>query len=233
MSSTCPHNTANFGPLTAETSSGVWGTQQISTGFPSCLRYCRDVTHRRPTKLRTMFGRLLGWYTIYTFLGAVAPGRILSGAKFTLRPSLAFAYIGSVTARHSSSGRQPNFAASYKDWNYGTFAKGLYSVGRPSRWASAHITVLICKSGDVRYKLLCLVHACGGFRDRPFATSSTMISAFGVACAAYWHSLFLAMIAVFVPVDIQLKELRLELAMTRSPAIAEGPRDAGVPVEIW
>jgi len=27
---------------------------------------------------------------------------------FTLRPSLAFSYIGSVTARHSSSRRQPN-----------------------------------------------------------------------------------------------------------------------------
>jgi len=29
---------------------------------------------------------------------------ILPGAKFTLRPSLAFSYIGSVTVRHSSSG---------------------------------------------------------------------------------------------------------------------------------
>ena len=26
MSSTCPHNTVNFGPLTAEIGSGVWGT---------------------------------------------------------------------------------------------------------------------------------------------------------------------------------------------------------------
>jgi len=25
----------------------------------------------------------------------------------------------------------------------------------------------------------------------------------------------------------------LDLSMTRNPAIAEGPRDAGVPVEIW
>jgi len=40
-----------------------------------------------------------------------------------------------------------------------------------------------------------------------------MISAFGVAYTAYWHSLFLAMTSVFVPADIQLKELRLELAM--------------------
>jgi len=39
------------------------------------------------------------------------PSGILPGAKFTLRPSLAFSYIGGVTARHSSSGRQPNCGA--------------------------------------------------------------------------------------------------------------------------
>jgi len=31
-------------------------------------------------------------------LGAVAPNRILPGAKFTLRPCLVFSYIGSFTA---------------------------------------------------------------------------------------------------------------------------------------
>jgi len=35
-----------------------------------------------------MFGRLLGWYTIYTFWGLLPPNRILSGAKFTLQNSL-------------------------------------------------------------------------------------------------------------------------------------------------
>jgi len=110
MFSTCLHTMANVGPLTAEIGSGVWAPQQTSTVFVSCLRYCSDVAHRRPTKLRTMFDRLLGWYTRYTH------------AKLTLRPSLAFAYIGSVTARHSSSRRQPNFGAWYKEWNYGTFA---------------------------------------------------------------------------------------------------------------
>jgi len=98
--------------------------QQISTGFASCLLCCSDVAHRRPTKLCKMFGRLLGCYIIYTFSGAVAPNRILPGAKFTLRPSLGFSYIGSVTARHCSSVRQPNFAAWYKEWNYRTFAEG-------------------------------------------------------------------------------------------------------------
>jgi len=76
-----------------------------------------------------IFGRLLGWYTMYTFLGLLPPDGILPRAKFTSRPSLAFLYIGSVTARHSSSWCKPNFAA--------------YSAGRPSRWASVHILVTI------------------------------------------------------------------------------------------
>ena len=43
--------------------------------------------------------------------------------------------LGSVTARHSSSGRQPNFAALNRE-------RHLYSAGRPSRWAFlAHILV--------------------------------------------------------------------------------------------
>ena len=44
--------------------------------------------------------------------------------------------LGSVTARHSSSGRQPNFAALNR-------GRHLYSAGRPSRWALAHILVAI------------------------------------------------------------------------------------------
>ena len=45
--------------------------------------------------------------------------------------------IGSIIARHLSSGHQPNFV---------TFSRRrhLYSAGRPSRWASAYILVLTC-----------------------------------------------------------------------------------------
>jgi len=56
---------------------------------------------------------------------------ILPGATFTLRPRLVLSYFGSVTARHSSSGRQPNFAALNR-------GRHLYSAGRPSRWSLAH-----------------------------------------------------------------------------------------------
>jgi len=44
-----------------------------------------------------MFGCLLGYDTVYIFLGALAPDKILPSAKFTLLPSLAFSYIGSFT----------------------------------------------------------------------------------------------------------------------------------------
>ena len=71
---------------------------------------------------------------IYIFGGSCPPNRILLGAKFAFRPSLAFCYICSFTAWHLSSGHQPNFAA---------FSRGChpYLAGRPSRWASAHILV--------------------------------------------------------------------------------------------
>jgi len=69
-------------------------------GFAFWQHYCSDVAHLRPTRLCTMFGRLLGCYTIYIhFWGILPPNGILPCAKFTLRPSLAFSYIGSVTAR--------------------------------------------------------------------------------------------------------------------------------------
>jgi len=51
----------------------VWlfgALQQISMGFASCRHYCNDVTLRKPTKICTMFGYLLGWYTIFIFGGS-------------------------------------------------------------------------------------------------------------------------------------------------------------------
>jgi len=106
--------------------------QQISTGFACLLRYCIDVAQQRSTTHCMIFGHLLGSCPLTEFCQV----------KLTLRPSLAFSYIGSVTARHSSSGRQPNFATWYKELNYGTFAPRHFQQrappifrGRPSRWA--------------------------------------------------------------------------------------------------
>ena len=93
ISAAC-HNMMNFGALSAEIDWRVCGTPANFNRFRAWLRYCSDVAHRRPTKLCTMFSCLLGCYTIHTFSGILAPDRILPGAKFNLRTSLAFSYIG-------------------------------------------------------------------------------------------------------------------------------------------
>jgi len=64
------------------------------------------------------------------FRGLLPLNGILPAAKFTLRPSLPFSSIGTVTARHSSSGHQPQFATWYKESNYGTFAEGATYIRR-------------------------------------------------------------------------------------------------------
>jgi len=72
--------------------------------------------------------------TPYThFRGLLSPDGILPRAKFTLHPSLAFSCTGSVTTLHSNSGRQPNFAAPYNEWNYGTLADGVTFI-----WLGGH-----------------------------------------------------------------------------------------------
>jgi len=52
-------------------------------------------------------------------------------------------HLGSVTAQHSSSGRQPNFAALNR-------GRHLYSAGRQSHWALAHMLVMValCNRAD-------------------------------------------------------------------------------------
>ena len=127
MSSTCLRNMVNFGPLTAEIVLGVWGTPANFNGF----RVLASLLKRRrsPEANQTLhdvwpFPGLVHYIYIFGGSGGLAPNGILQGAKFTLRPSRAFFYIDSVTAHHSSSGRQPNLAA---------FSRGrhLYSAGRP------------------------------------------------------------------------------------------------------
>ena len=54
--------------------------------------------------------------------------------------------LGSVTARQSSIGRQPNFAALNR-------GRHLYSAGRPPRWALAHISSWVKVLCPTRHKI--------------------------------------------------------------------------------
>jgi len=123
ISYTRPHNMVNVSPLRAEIGWQVRGTPNI----------CHQVLHlgfvTAPMSLNggwPNFARCLAVFwagTLYIhFWRLLLPNGILPGAKFTLRPSLAFSYIGSIIARHSSSGREPNITAWYRERNYRTFA---------------------------------------------------------------------------------------------------------------
>jgi len=127
----------NFSTLMGEICWRVWGTPANFNGF----RILASLLHRRrSTEVSHTLHCIwpspgLVHYTYIHFWGLLPSNGILPHAKFTLPPSLAFSYIGSVTARHSSSQRQANRRQ--------TFSRGrhLHSAGWPSRWATAHILV--------------------------------------------------------------------------------------------
>ena len=136
ISSTRSHNMVNFGLLAAEIDLPVeFGAPQQISRVSRLGFVIAPTSHNggQPHFARYLAVSWAGTLCIH-FWGLLSPQGILPGAKFTLRPNLAFSYIGSFTARHLSSGRQANFAA---------FSRGrhLYSEGRPLRWASTHIPV--------------------------------------------------------------------------------------------
>jgi len=104
VSSRCHHNMANFSPLTAEIGWRVWGTPSNFNGFRVLALLLQR--RRSPEANQTLHDV---WpssglvHYIYTFFRRLLPpDEILPGANFTWRPSLAFSYIGSNTARHLS-----------------------------------------------------------------------------------------------------------------------------------
>jgi len=66
-------------------------------------------------------------------------------------------FLGSVTAQHSSSGHQPNFVALNRGHH-------LYLSGRPSRWALAHILIIITRWGIIKIinfkQIVCYWYLC-------------------------------------------------------------------------
>jgi len=141
ISSTCPHNVVNFSLLLAEIGWWVWGTPANFNSFlvlASLLHRCRSTELNQTLHDVCPSPGLVHYINIF---GGFCPlmefiiNGILPGAKFTLCPSLAFSYIFSGTAWHSSS--WPNCAAWYKEWNYRTFTDGAtiwqggHHVGHP------------------------------------------------------------------------------------------------------
>jgi len=93
------------GPLAAEMCWRVWGTQGNLNGFHILASLLQR--HCSPEVTQTLHDVWLSpglVHYIYIFGSSRPPDGSSLRAKFTFRPSLAFSYIGSVTARHSSKG---------------------------------------------------------------------------------------------------------------------------------
>jgi len=66
--------------------------------------------------------------------------------------------LGSVTARHSSNGRQPNFVVLNRECH-------VYSAGRPSCWALAHVLVINYFTNQL--VVSCTIKLNGQDQDKP------------------------------------------------------------------
>jgi len=123
----------------AEIGSLVWGTPANFNRFhilASLLQQVAPSLNGSQPKFAQCLAVFWAGTPYIHFRGLLPHNRTLLDAIFTLRPNLVLSYIGSIIAWHASSGRQPNFAA----LNTG---RRLYSAGRPSRWALAHILAVI------------------------------------------------------------------------------------------
>ena len=95
-------------------------------------------------------------------------GTLGQPSKFQRVSHLAFSYIGSVTAWHSSSGRKPN-CGMVQGMELRNFRRGRhrYSTGWPSRWALAHIVVYYITYIDVDIEATACAHTADMIRLRP------------------------------------------------------------------
>ena len=103
----CPHNMVNFGPLTAEIGWWVWGTPANFNGFRCLPSMQRRRSPEANQTLHDVWPSPELVHCVYIFGGfclltELCP--VKSSLYVQFLPSR-FAYIGSVTAGHSSSGR--------------------------------------------------------------------------------------------------------------------------------
>jgi len=135
----------NFGTLTAEIRWRVWGSP---ANFNRFLVLALLLHWRRSTQVSDTLQDVWLSPNVCTFLGVLPPNEILPAAKFTLRSSLAFSYIGSVITWPLTSCHQPNCGVvqGMELWNCRR-GHHLYSSGWPSCVPSAHILVCLSFNG--------------------------------------------------------------------------------------
>jgi len=140
----------NFGSLAAEIGPVTWGTPASFNGF----RFLAALLQRRrsPAANQTMHDVWPSPELLHVqFRGLLLPDGILPGVIVTLRPSLAFSYVGTLLHGTPASGVSQTLRRGTRNGIYTTFAEGstymfdwaAITLG----WALAHILVnrvLLC-----------------------------------------------------------------------------------------
>jgi len=129
-------------PSMAEIISLVWGTPANFNGFRVLASLLQRRRSTKSTKLCTMFGRLLAWYTIHTLSGSLDPWRNFATCKihFTSKCCVLLYWQRYCTALQQRA--LAKLCGVVQGMELRNFRRGchLYSAGRSSRWSSAHIS---------------------------------------------------------------------------------------------
>ena len=128
---------ANFSPLAAEIVSLVWDAPANFNGFRvlASLLQRRRSTEANQT-LHDVWPSPARLHYIHIFGGCCPVTEFFQVQNSVYVLQVLRSPIGGILHGSSSSGREPNFAAL-------STGRHLYSAGRPSRWAMAHILLII------------------------------------------------------------------------------------------
>jgi len=147
ISPTCPHNMVNFGSLTAEIHSVVWGTPSKFQRV-SCLGFVTAATSL--TGGQRSFARCLAvsWAgTLFIhFRGLLPPPDRIRHVQCSLCVQVLRSPILAALLHGTPASGSAKLCGVIQGMELRNFRRRrhLYSAGRPSRWASAHILVLFC-----------------------------------------------------------------------------------------
>jgi len=91
--------------------------------------------------LSMMFGRLLGWYTLYSFLGALAPLQNFARCKIHFTSKSCVRLYWHRYCRGTPAAGVSQLCVVVQGMELRNFCRGrhLYSAARLLHWASAHI----------------------------------------------------------------------------------------------
>jgi len=146
ISSTCAHNMASFGPITAEIGLPVWGSQANCNGFrvlpSSFVTSATSLTRGQPNFARCLAVFCAG--ILYIHFRGLLPGQNFASTS----KSCVLLYCTALQQR--ASAKLCSVVQGMDLWNFRR-GRHLYSAGQPSHWASAYI-LLLSESGNVAHK---------------------------------------------------------------------------------